>query len=303
MDQAGLTSGEAKAALDQFGPNELKESKDFKAGRIFLSQFSSPLIFVLVFAGGVTAVIGDLVDATVIAAAVVLNTLLGFYQEYKAEKGLAALKKILTPKAKVIRDGQRQIIEAAQVVPGDIAVLEVGERVPADGHLIEAQNLHFNEAVLTGESRPVAKTTDEPVFMGTMIAGGIGQMRVDKTGSATKFGAIAVSLKTTPESLTPLQKQLSLFSRKLTFILVLICALIFILGWWRGDSLVEIFTTSVAVAVSAIPEGLVIALTVILALGMQRILKRKALVRRLLAAVLVMTMTIHILSVGGKDST
>jgi Ca2+-transporting ATPase len=254
------------------------------AAKIFLSQFSSPLIYVLAAAGAVTALIGDTVDAWVIGAAVALNTLLGFFQEYKADRSLAALKKFLVPKAKVIRNGQRQLIKADEVAVGDICVLEVGERVPADGKLIEAQNLSFNEAVLTGESVPVRRRAGETVYMGTTVNGGIGKMRVAKTGAETKFGQIAASLKETREPATPLQQQLAQFSKKLTLILGVICAAIFGLGLWRGDSLMSMFITSVAVAVAAIPEGLVISLTVILSLGMQRILKRKALVRKLLAA-------------------
>lgn len=284
MENRGLSQQEAAARLRQYGRNELKAKREWTAGKIFLSQFKSPLIYVLVAAGGVTALIGDTVDALVITAAVVLNTALGFYQEYKAERGLTALKKILTLKAKVIRDNRRQIIDAAMVVPGDVCVLEVGERVPADGVLIEAENLSLNEAVLTGESIAVSRRHSDTVYMGTIIAGGIGKMGVIKTGQETKFGQIAASLKDTQETDTPLQKQLAGFSKKLTLILGLICLAIFGLGVWQGDDLIEIFITSVAVAVAAIPEGLVISLTVILALGMQRILKRKALVRKLLAA-------------------
>lgn len=255
-----------------------------KAIKILLSQFSSPLIYVLVAASAVTWLIGDTLDALIIAAAVVLNTALGFFQEYKAERSLQALKKYLTPKAKVIREGKRQVIEASEVAAGDICVLEVGERVPADGVLIEAEKLVTNEAVLTGESLPVGKSKGAPVYMGTIISGGIGKMRVEKVGGETRFGQIAQTLKATREPATPLQKQLGRFSKKLTWMLGAICAAIFVLGLWRGDPLIDIFTTSVAIAVSAIPEGLAIALTVILAIGMQRILKRKALVRKLLAA-------------------
>ncbi len=284
MDNQGLNPSEAALRLKKFGRNELKAPQEFKAVKIFISQFTSPLIYILVIASGVTWFIGDMVDAAVIAAAVGLNTLLGFFQEFKAERGLQALNKILTPRAKVIRDSERQIIDAAEVVPGDICVLEVGERVPADGILAETDSLIVNEAVLTGESTPVNKAKNDAVYMGTTIAGGIAKMKTEATGAGTKFGQIAASLKETKEELTPLQIKLKNFSQKLTWILGAICLAIFILGLWRGIKLTEIFTTSVAVAVSAIPEGLVIALTVILSLGMRRILKRKALVRKLVAA-------------------
>lgn len=254
------------------------------AYKIFLAQFSSPLIYILVAAAAITALIGDTVDAVVIGAAVGVNTLLGFFQEYKAERSLEALKKYLTPKAKVVRDDQRQIIDADKVRLGDVCVLEVGERVPGDGTVIEADSLSVNEAVLTGESAAVGKELKDKVFMGTIIASGIGLMQVEAIGGETKFGTIAKSLKDTAEEPTPLQKQLKVFSQKLTWALGAVCAALFLLGLARGIGLAEIFTTSVAVAVSAIPEGLVIALTMILSLGMQRILKRKALVRQLVAA-------------------
>ncbi|MCX6816420.1 MAG: HAD-IC family P-type ATPase [Candidatus Beckwithbacteria bacterium] len=283
-EQAGLTNKEAEERLKQFGENKLKEKKGFSGLKILLSQFKSPLIYILVIASGVTWVMGDTVDAGVIGAAVILNTILGFFQELKAEKGLEALSKILTPKAKVIRDGQRQIIEAKEVVPGDVCILEMGEKVAADGVMIEVNNLSLNEAMLTGESQAVNKRVDDEVYMGTIVVSGIAKMLVKTTGQKTKMGKIAESLAETEEPATPLQKQLNRFAGKLTVIIGLICGLIFIIGWLKGHPLVEIFTTSVAIAVAAIPEGLVIALTVILAIGMQRIFKRKALVRKLLAA-------------------
>ncbi|MEK7514003.1 MAG: cation-transporting P-type ATPase, partial [Patescibacteria group bacterium] len=194
------------------------------------------------------------------------------------------LNKVLTPKAKVVRDGEQEVIDARQVVPGDVVILEVGEKAAADGKIISADSLSLNEAILTGESRAVNKKTGDEVFMGTIIESGVGRMKVEQTGQKTKVGQIAESLKETKEAETPLQKQLRGLAGKLTWVVVAAASLILGVGWLRGDEFEQIFTTAVAVAVSAIPEGLVIALTVILALGMQRILKRKALVRQLAAA-------------------
>ena len=279
-----MTQAEAEERLKQYGENKLKQKREFKAGKIFLSQFSSPLIYILVLAAAVTFILGDTIDAWVISAAVMLNTVLGFFQEMKAERGIETLGKMLTPKAKVIRDGERQIIEASQVVPGDICVLEIGERVAADGKIIESENLSLNEAMLTGESLPVHKKAESEVFMGTTVVSGIAKMLVAKTGQATTVGKIAGRINQTKETATPLQKNLAVFAKKLAFGIGGICLGIFILGLVKGDSFLEIFTTAVAVAVSAIPENLMIALTVILSLGMQRIFKQKALVRKLLAA-------------------
>lgn len=284
VKQVGLTQQQVQQALTKYGENKLKEKKELKWLKVLISQFRSPLIYILVIAGGITLALGDIVDASVIAAAVVVNTIFGFYQEMKAERGLRALVKMLTPKAKVIRDGQRQIIDASQVVPGDICVLEIGERVPADGMIIESESLSLDEAILTGEIRSVPKKLRSKAYMGTVVVSGIAKMLVKKTGPSTALGAIAESLKETKEEPTPLQKQLKLLAKKLALAVGVICGTIFLTGWLLGDPLLEIFTTSVAVAVSAIPEGLVVSLTVVLAIGMQRIFKRKALVRKLVAA-------------------
>ena len=280
----GLSSGEAKIRLEKHGENKLKEKKRVSWLKVLLEQFKSPLIYILVIASGITLALGDVINASVIGAAVVLNTILGFYQEMKAERSLEALSKMLTPKAKVLRDGKRVMIEASQVVPGDICVLELGERVPADGVVVMADSLSCDEAILTGESKAVDKKRQSQVFMGTTIANGIGKMEVEKTGQETEVGKIAEKLTETVEEKTPLQKQIGVLSRKLAIMVGIISLVILIAGLIVGDPFVEIFTTAVAVAVSAIPEGLAVSLTVILAIGMQRIFKRKSLVRKLVAA-------------------
>ncbi|MBU3956694.1 HAD-IC family P-type ATPase [Patescibacteria group bacterium] len=291
--KTGLTSEEAQKRLEKFGPNELEKKKDFSSLKLFFSQFKSPLVYILVFAGIVTLFLRDFTDSTVIFAAVFLNTILGFYQERKAQKGLAALRSLLAPKAKVIRDDKQQEIEATEVVPGDLVVLTIGTCVPADGFLIEATDFSVNEAILTGESMPVSKKAskkatkarkENTVFMGTTVVAGIAKMEVTKIGMETEMGKIGKSLKEVEEEETPLQVQLNKLAKILALVVGVITLIIFLLGSFFGYELIEIFTTSVAVAVAAIPEGLVVTLTVILALGMQRILKRKAIVRKLIAA-------------------
>jgi len=299
--EQGLTSAEAQKRLEKFGRNELAKKGDFSSLRVFFSQFKSPLIYILVFAGLIAFFLKDFADATVIFAAVFLNTVLGFYQEQKAQKAMAALSQFLSPKTKVIRNGQKQEIEASQLVPGDLVVLTIGTRVPADGVLVEATDFSLNEAILTGESMPVEKKKtsvlkdlalvrerqfkkENQVFMGTTVTTGIAKMLVLKTGMETKIGQIGQSLGEIKLEKTPLQAQLAHLAKVLAVLVGAITLLIFLFGEYLGYQPLEMFMTSVAIAVAAIPEGLVVSLTVILALGMQRIFKKKALVRRLLAA-------------------
>ena len=299
----GLTSAQASKLLKKYGLNELQKKKQVSALKIFLSQFTSPLIYILVFAGAVTLFLKDFTDAIVIFAAVVINTILGFYQEFKAQKTLAALKSLLAPKAKVIRDGKQQEIDTRFLVPGDLVVLAIGDRVPADGVLVEATDLTVNEAILTGESAAIKKSKiqnpkskinlksqnsefkkENLVFAGTTVVTGIGKMIVTKTGMETEMGKIGKAVEEVGEEKTPLQIELGRLAKILAAVVGVITLGIFILGEIRGYPALQMFTTSVAVAVAAIPEGLVVTLTVILALGMQRILHQKAIVRRLLAA-------------------
>lgn len=281
---SGLTSQEANFRLKRFGYNQLEEKKEYSSLKIFISQFRSPLIYILVFAGIVTLFLKEITDSVVIFLAVILNTILGFYQEHKAQKSLSALKKLLAPQAKVIRDKEQKIIDARLLVPGDLVILTLGDRVPADGILIEANDISLNEAILTGESIPVTKKIKENVFMGTTVVTGIGKMLVEKTGDKTEIGKIGKQVRKVEEEKTPLQIQLAKLARILVSVVGLVTFFIFIFGRISGYSLLEMFTMSVAVAVAAVPEGLVVSLTVILTLGMQRILKRKAIVRKLLAA-------------------
>jgi len=291
--KTGLTSKEAQKRLEKFGPNQLEKKREFSSLKLFLSQFKSPLVYVLVFAGLVTLFLREFTDSVVIFAAVFLNTILGFYQERKAQQALVALRSLLAPKAMVIRDGKQQEIDATEVVPDDLVVLTIGTRVPADGVLVEATDFSVNEAILTGESMPVHKKgrkdvdktkKENQVFMGTTVSSGIGRMVTTQTGMETEMGKIGKRVEAVEEEKTPLQIQLGKLAKILAIAVGGITFFLFLFGKLLGYELLEMFTTSVAIAVAAIPEGLVVTMTVILALGMQRILKRKAIVRKLLAA-------------------
>ncbi len=299
---AGLSSHDARSRLDHYGQNALPQKKPTSDIFLLIHQFKSPLIYILFFAALISVFLKEFSDAIFILIAVSINSVLGFYQERKAEHSLFALKQILSPQAKVIRDGTQETVGVATIVPGDVIVLAEGDKVPADAILITAHSFYSNEALLTGESVSVSKhatalahkdlenkkthdiSKQQQVFMGTTISAGFGMAIVTKTGIHTQMGAIAQSLLQTKEEETPLQKKLSQFARFLTIVVCVCAAVVFLVGILAGENSVEMFRTASAVAVAAIPEGMVISLTVILALGMQRILKRKALVRRLVAA-------------------
>jgi Ca2+-transporting ATPase len=279
----GLTSEEAKKALEKYGPNELPETPPPTNLSILIAQIKNPLVYVLVAAGIVTFFLRDVADTTIIAVAILTNGILGFVQERKASRALYALKKLIHPTAKVVRDGVVGTIDASEVVPGDVAILTQGEKVPADGVISEANRLFIDEAILTGESVPVSKCAQKKIFMGTIISSGQGKMTVKYTGEETEIGKIAQSLQK-PDEDTPLRKQLTKFSKQLTYLVLFLTAFVFVVGFLKRIELGELFKTSVALAVSAIPEGILVGLTVVLAIGMQRILKKKGLVRNLISA-------------------
>jgi len=290
------TEREVKERLKKYGKNKLPEEKPLSSFEIFLEQFKSPLIYILVIAGVITLLLREYTDSIVIFGAVFLNALVGFFQEKKASQALRELKKIVKINARVIRDGNQKIIDAENLVLGDIFLLKAGDKVPADGRIIEAKNLKTNEMALTGEWLPAKKHSeilpretpladrDNMVFMGTIVEQGKAKAIVTATGLNTEMGKIAQMLRETKEEKTPYQRKLSHFSKFVGIAIGVICFLIFISGMLEGKPFEEMFTTSVAIAVAGIPEGLPVAMTVILAIGMQRILKRKGLVRRLVAA-------------------
>ena len=292
----GLSEKEVKVCQREFGKNKLPEEKPLSMLRMFLEQFRSPLIYILVIAGIITLILKDYTDAIIIFGAVFLNTIVGYLQENKASQALRELKKIVKHTAEVLRDGNLKVIDSAELVPGDIIILNPGDKVPTDGRIIECYDFKINEMALTGEwmaakkiSEVLARKTpladrDNMVFMGTVVEDGKAKAVVTAIGIETEIGKVARLVKEAREEKTPYQKKIAHFSEIIGTIIGAICFGIFVEGMITGGEFVEMFTTAVAVAVAAIPEGLPVAMTVILALGMQRILKKKGLVRRLASA-------------------
>jgi P-type Ca2+ transporter type 2C len=292
---AGLTGEEAAARLQRFGPNELVERSRKPPWRLLAEQFANTMILVLVSAAVVTAVIGDLKDTVVILAIVILNAVVGFVQEYRAEQAMAALKAMAAPSVQVVRDGHLRLVPAAGLVPGDVVLLTQGDMLPGDLRLVEAVALRVNEAALTGESEPASKAT-EPLpevdpslvaerrnmaFRGTAVTGGRGRGVVVATGMTTELGRVAELLQAQPPGPTPLQRRLSMLGRRMAMAALVVCVVVFLAGVARGNPADQMFLTAVSLAVAAIPEGLPAVVTVALALGARRMARRRALVRKL----------------------
>ena len=289
----GLTDNDVERKQKEFGENILPKEKPLSRISIFLEQFKSPLIYILVIAGIVVLSFKEYTDAIVIFGAVFLNIIVGFMQENKASNALEKLKKIVKVEAQVIRNGHERMIDSSDVVPGDIFILSPGSKVPADGRIIDSTNLKINEMSLTGEWLPADKQgalllektpladRDNMVYMSTVVEDGRAKVVAVGISQDTEIGKVAQLVKEAKEEKTPLQKKLSRFSLIIGIVIALISIFIFLEGLIRGEDFVEMFTTAVAVSVAAIPEGLPVAMTVILAIGMQRILKKKGLVRRL----------------------
>ncbi len=283
MNHAGLSSTEIQALGIEYGKNTLPSEKLISKLGLFFSQFKNPLVYIICLVGLVSFFLKRYLDVGLILSTVILNALFGFFQEYKTQKELLALKKLLKPRAKVIRGGRRQEIDAAEIVPGDVAVLIEGDKIPADGELLETASFFVNEAILTGESESIEKKEKAEVFMGTIVASGRAIMRVKKIGAATKIGQIAQSLKETPEPPTTLQIRLKKLSQTIIYISILLSLGVFVLGIIARHNLLEILQMAAVLLVSVIPEALLIVVTLILVIGMRRILKKKALVRKLSA--------------------
>lgn len=282
----GLSAAQVAQRQQEYGPNALPEGKKASAWTIFLNQFKNPLVYVILAAALISLFMAEYGDFAIIMAVIVIDAVLGFIQEYQAQRTYTALKGMLKPTTTVIRDGERQEIQVRDLVPGDLVLLNAGERIPGDGELEQALKLTVEEAILTGESEPVTKTTAEEqnrVFMGTTVLTGRGLMRVTATGARTELGKIATSLHEEIEEETPLQVRLQAFSRTLTRLVLAITVAILIIGLLAGRPLLDMLRVSIILAIAAIPEGLLIAVTVILVLGMRKILKRNGLVKRLLA--------------------
>ncbi|MCX7928726.1 MAG: HAD-IC family P-type ATPase [Patescibacteria group bacterium] len=283
LKHTGLTYKQARNLLAKFGPNILPESPPPSNFSIFVSQLANPLIYVLIFASILTFFLQKYNDTLIILLAILINTILSFFQEKRAANSLNALKKLINPQSIVVRDGKEIKIKSSEIVPGDVVVVNQGERIPADGIFLEANRVFVNESMLTGESVPISKETGSECFMGTILTAGRGIIKVLKTGKNTKMGAIALEIQE-PHEETPLKKQLTKFATQLVFLILTLTAFVFVIGILKGNDIKTMLMTSVALAVSAIPEGLLVGLTVILAISMQRILKKKGLVKRLLSA-------------------
>ncbi len=292
--RAGLALDETQSRLERYGPNELMERRKKTALVMFLGQFSDFMIIVLLAAALISGIIGEISDAVAIMVIVVLNAVLGFTQEYRAERAMTALKKMTAASATVMRSGIIETVPASELVPGDIVVLDAGKIVPADMRIIEAVRLSVEEAALTGESQAVEKHTDvigdetaplgdrkNMLYKGTFITYGRGQGVVIATGMETELGRIAAMIQGEQEGKTPLQKRLAVFGRRLAYAVLAICAIIFTAGLYRGEGPVKIFLVAVSLAVAAIPEALPAVVTISLALGARKMVKRNALVRKL----------------------
>ncbi len=279
----GLSPAEVEQARAQHGWNELPSAPPVSAFQILINQFKSPLVYIILTAALVSLIMGELGDFAIIMLVILIDAALGFWQELRAQRTYEALKGLLKPTTTVLRDGQRVEIEARELVPGDIALLTAGERVPGDGALVESTKLLVDEAILTGESEAVTKSGNEALFMGTTVLNGHALMRVSATGAASELGKIAVSSQEKKEEDTPLQQRMAAFSRTLTRIVIGFTGAILLSGMLMGQGFLEMLRTAIILAIAAVPEGLLIAVTVIMVLGMRKILKRSALVKRLLA--------------------
>jgi magnesium-transporting ATPase (P-type) len=309
--EVGLSTAEAGQRLAQFGPNQLAEEEKINKLKILLKQFASPLIYILLIAGIVTLFIQEYIDSGVIFAVVILNAVIGFVQEMKAEESVRALKKMVVPKAKVLRDGTEKEINSEELVPGDIVLLASGSKVPADLRLLHTLELKIDEAMLTGESLPAEKIASalkedrltpgdqrNIAFMGTITVTGRAKGIVVETGRKTVLGQIAERVREVPAVKTPLQDNLERFARVIGLAVLGFSALVFAAGVVLGVPAAEMFMIAVATAVSAIPEGLPVAVTIALAIGVTRMARKNAIIRKLHAVE-----TLGSASVIGSDKT
>ncbi len=302
--EAGLSDEEAERRLEEYGPNELLAKEGISPIQIFFGQFKDIFVMMLLFAIVVSVAINELVDAATIAVIVILNAIVGFVQEYRSEKAMEAMKNLTAPKARVLRNGKELIIPSRDVVPGDIVLLEAGDRIPADARLLDVVDLKTDEAILTGESTAVSKMDEvlaektavadrkNSVFMATHITYGRGKAVITSTGMGTEFGKVAKMVQSVEKVDTPLKQKLAKFAKKLGLIIVVVCAIIFalelyelfVLGRGGIGDILNAFEVSIALAVSAVPEGLPAVVTVSLALGARELAKRNALIRKLSSA-------------------
>lgn len=292
--QHGLSTKDSVQRLSLFGRNELMEQENRTVWKIVLEQITASMVLILLAAAGISAFLGELKDAVAILAIIVLYAAIGFSQEYRAEKAIAALKRMSVPIVRVRRDGKTIEVSASDLVPGDLIMVETGNIVPADLRLIEAVNLRVQESALTGESEPVEKHIERlelaelppgdrrnMAYMGTLVTGGRGVGLVAHTGMQTELGKIAGLLQSSKTDMTPLQHRLDTLGKRLGFVALVIALVVILLGTLRGEDLRLMLLTGVSVAVAVVPEGLPAVVTITLALGAQRMLKRRSLIRKL----------------------
>jgi len=289
----GLGAEEAKKRLVEFGPNEIRREREISRVKIFVSQFNSFIVYILMSAVFISFLLHEYTDGAVIITILIVNALLGFLHEYRAEKAIESLKKMAALQTTVIRNGQKRRINSHDLVPGDVIAFESGDRIPADCRLMEANQLEIMEASLTGESHPAGKdpapiedthTLGEMknrVFGGTSVTSGSGKAVVVKTGMGTEMGKIAESIESVEDDETPLQKKLDILGRRLGFLTLVICGVIIAFGLFKGGDFLEMIMVGVSLAVAAVPEGLPIVVTIALALGVKRMVGQNALVKRL----------------------
>lgn len=280
----GLSTREAEKRVKTYGLNELKHNKKKSPVLIFLAQFNDFLVWVLIGATIISGFIGDKADSITILIIVIVNAILGFVQEFRTEKSLEALQELAAPTCKVIRDGNIKVVSSKELTIGDLVVLEAGDRIPADGTFIDAANMVVDESLLTGESVGISKDTTKGKnsgFMGTIVLKGRGLIIIDAIGMKTEMGKIANLLDNIEEDKSPLRERLDSLGKILVVMCIVVCLIVTILGIIRGNDITEMFLLGVSLAVAAIPEGLAAIVTVALALGVGRMLKRNALVRKL----------------------
>lgn len=311
ISESGLTDAEARQRLEEYGPNKLAEEEKISKLKILFHQFTSPLIYILLIAGVVTILLREYIDSGVIFAVVILNAIIGYIQEYKAEESVRALKKMVVPKARIIRDGKEKEINSEEVVPGDIVLLASGTKVPADIRLLHAIELKVDEAMLTGESVPAEKITlpikedrltpgdqKNMVFMGTVVVNGRAKGIVVETGGTTVLGNIAREVKEVGIVRAPLQEKIHGFAKAIGFIVLVASSLLFLVGLLIGESVKDMFMIAVAAAVATIPEGLPIVVTIAMAIGVARMARQNAIIRKLPAVE-----TLGSTTVIGSDKT
>ena len=280
----GLSTREAEKRIKTYGLNELKHKKKKSPVLIFLSQFNDFLVWVLIGATIISGIIGDKADAVTILIIVIVNAILGFVQEFRTEKSLEALQEMAAPTCKAIRDGNIKVINSRELTIGDVVILEAGDRIPADGTFIDAANMVVDESLLTGESVGISKDTNKGKnegYMGTIVLKGRGLLLIDSIGMQTEMGKIANLLDNIEEEKSPLRERLDSLGKILVIVCIVVCIIVTVLGILRGNDITEMFLLGVSLAVAAIPEGLAAIVTVALALGVSRMLKRNALIRKL----------------------